>query len=473
MSLRSAAALALLSVLLTGLTAWAQPLTLPGLSADKPAAQPEVLTAEQAFELVHTEQSAIQTEADGRRLLELRWNIAPGHYLYRDQLRLLDAQGQPIPLQIPEGRTLSDAFFGRVQVFHRELRIQAALPERPAQWPLELQWQGCAEIGICYPIQQQSISAAQAGMDGNADAPTPALGEGNTEAAQPGLLQALALPASVRIGPLALPTMALAAFLALFASQWWARLRQRQSNQPVETVLLHATLAGLVAARTAYVVQWWPEYWGPVSASPSSVLQILDIRDGGWNLWAGLLVAVLWAAWSCRSHALLKRGVLQSLGVGAFILMAAYTLRNWVEPSESSLPSLTLVSAAAQPTDLRSYGGQPLVINLWASWCPPCKREMPVLAQAQKNHPGVRFIWINQGEDAAAVLRYLQSMPLPPAQVLLDPEQLAGQHWQQRALPSTYFYDANGRLRSTRTGELSGASLSEQLRIIAPPTQAP
>lgn len=263
MSLRSAAAFVLLSVLLTGMTAWAQPLTLPGLSADKPAAQPEVLTAEQAFELVHTEQSTIQTEADGRRLLELRWNIAPGHYLYRDQLRLLDAQGQPIPLQIPEGRTLSDAFFGRVQVFHRELRIQAALPERPAQWPLELQWQGCAEIGICYPVQQQSISAAQAGMDGNADAPTPALDEGNTEAAQPGLLQALALPASVRIGPLALPTMALAAFLALFASQWWARLRQRQSNQPVETVLLHATLAGLVAARTAYVVQWWPEYWGP------------------------------------------------------------------------------------------------------------------------------------------------------------------------------------------------------------------
>lgn len=472
MSLRSAAALVVLSVLLTGMTAGAQPLTLPSLNADEPAAQPEVLSAEQAFELVRPEQSAIKTEADGRRLLELHWNIAPGHYLYRDQLRLLNAQGQPIPLQIPEGRTLSDAFFGRVQVFHQELRIEAALPERLEQWPLELQWQGCAEIGICYPVQQQSISAAQADANRNADAPAPALSEDNTQATQPGLLQALALPPSVRIGPLALPTMALAAFLALLASQWWARLKQRQSDQPVEALLLHATLAGLVAARAAYVVQWWPEYWAPVSVSPANALQILDIRDGGWNLWAGLLVAAFWAAWSCRSHVILKRGVLQSLGVGAFILMAAYALRNWVEPPTSSLPSLTLVNAAAQPTDLRSYGGQPLVINLWASWCPPCKREMPVLAQAQKDHPGVRFIWINQGEDAAAVLRYLQSMPLPPAQVLLDPDQLAGQHWQQRSLPSTYFYDANGRLRSTRTGELSRASLSEQLRIIAPPTQA-
>jgi len=98
---------------------------------------------------------------------------------------------------------------------------------------------------------------------------------------------------------------------------------------------------------------------------------------------------------------------------------------------------------------------------------------MPVLAQAQKDHPEVRFIWINQGEDAATVLRYLQSMPLPVSQVLLDPEQLAGQHWQQRGLPSTYFYDANGQLHSMRMGELSRASLAEQLSRIAPARPAP
>lgn len=472
MFLRFIAVQALLSaLLLAGTAAWSQPLSPPGLSAGRSAAQSSILGAEQAFALTPPEQNAIRTEADDRRRLELHWTIAPGHYLYRDQLRLRDALGQALPLRIPQGQSRDDAFFGNVQVFHQELRVQAAMPERPEQWPLELQWQGCAEAGICYPVQQQSIRAAQLDLDKTAQPTTP--DPVNTAAASASPLQALALPASVLIGPLAFPSMALATFLAMFASQWWARRKQRQGAQPMEALLLRATLAGLLAARATYVAQWWPEYWSSLRASPAGALQILDIRDGGWNLWAGLLAAALWGAWSARRHAVLRRGVLQSLGLGAFILVTAYALRNWVEPTRPLLPALTLVSAGAQPTDLRSYPGQALAINLWASWCPPCKREMPVLAQAQKDHPEVRFIWINQGEDAATVLRYLQSMPLPVSQVLLDPEQLASRHWQQRGLPSTYFYDASGQLRSMRMGELSRASLAEQLRTIAPARPAP
>ena len=81
-------------------------------------------------------------------------------------------------------------------------------------------------------------------------------------------------------------------------------------------------------------------------------------------------------------------------------------MRNWVEPEKPAIPAIALVTASAQTVDLRSYQGQPLVINLWATWCPPCRREMPVLAQAQKEHPDIRFLWINQGEDATAVMRY-------------------------------------------------------------------
>ncbi len=467
MSLRPIAVLALLSApLLAGTVAWSQPPSAPGLNTDKPAAHSLILEAEQAFALTPPEQTARGTEADGRRLLELHWTIAPGHYLYREPLHLRDALGQTLPLQLPQSQTLSNAFFGKVQVFREELRVQAVLPERPEQWPLELQWQGCADAGICYPVQQRSIHAAPVDMDRTAQATTSA--SGNTEAASTGLLRALALPASVLIGPLVLPTMAVAVLLAMLASQWWARRKQRQDGQPMEALLLHATLAGLLAARAAYVAQWWTEYRAPMSASPASAWKILDVRDGGWNLWAGLVAAAIWTIWGSRAHAPLRRGVLQSLGLGAFVLVAAYALRNWVPAPRPALPALTLVSAAAQPTNLRSYRGQALVVNLWASWCPPCKREMPVLAQAQKEHPEVRFVWINQAEDAATVLRYLRSMPLPASQVLLDPEQLASQHWRQRGLPSTYFYDAHGQLQSQRMGELSRASLAEQLRTLAP-----
>ena len=464
----AAAALLSASLLMggAGATQLQVPALLPSATASSTAQASDVLSAEQAFALDTPAPSAIKTNDSGAQRLSLQWRIAPGYYLYRDQLKLTDAQGQPLALNIPPGETLTDAFFGTVQVFHDALHIDAPLPQRPEQWPLQLQWQGCAHAGVCYPPQHQSITAQQLGIRTIDAAPT--IGAAEKAPAPTSLLQSLALPASVVIGPMALPTMALAVFLALFLSQWWARRQQLRTGQPVESLLMRATLVGLLVARLAYVGQWWREYWLPVATSPASALQLIDIRDGGWNLWAGLAAALAWIAWKGRSNASLRRGTLQALTAGAFILIAAHALRTWVEPQKPSLPAFTLVNAAAQPVELRSYQGQPLVINLWATWCPPCRREMPVLAQAQKEHPEVRFVWINQGEDAAAVMRYLQTMALPLPQVLLDPEQRASAHWQQRGLPSTYFYDAQGQLRSMRMGELSRASLAEQLAGIAP-----
>lgn len=460
--LRLAAAALLSASLLTEMAGAAKPLQVPVLSHGSAAAPTqEVLPSDQAFVLESFGQSAIKTGANQQQLLQLRWTIAPGYYLYRDQLKLSDAQGQPVELEIPAGETLSDAFFGTVQVFHQTLSVQAALPQKAGQWPLQLQWQGCAHVGVCYPPQTQSISAQQLGLESAQD--TASLT--SVPSSAPGWLQSLALPPSVQVGPLALPTMAVAVLIALFLSQWWGRRQQLRTGQPVEALLLRATLLGLLAARLAYMGQWWREYLGQL---PAGLLQIVDIRDGGFNLWAGLLAAVGWTLWRSRNQALLRRGTLQALAAGALILIASHALRTWTEPQKQPLPALSLVSASAQTIDLRSYQGQPLVINLWATWCPPCRREMPVLAQAQKERPDVRFVWINQGEDAQTVLRYLQTMQLPPDQVLLDRQQQASQHWRQRGLPSTYFYDGQGQLRSTRMGELSRASLAEHLAGIAP-----
>lgn len=454
------AASALLSaLLLTGAAAWAQPLSVPALTLQSNTTQPEILSAEQAFVLAPPSLGAGKTE---EKPLRLSWQIAPGHYLYRDQIHIHDALGQRLDPDIPQGEMLTDAFFGRVQVFHQRLQLQAALPTRTEQWPLQLQWQGCAQIGVCYPPQQARVTARQLGLNVEAEAAPPARVSTNAP-------HWLALPPSTQLGPVALPSMALIVFIALFASQWWARRQQRRGSQPVESVLLQATLAGLLGARLAYVAQWWQEYRGESAAGHlSDLLRMIDIRDGGWNLWVGLLAALLWTLWRSRNQTVLRRGSLQALALGALILIAGYAMRTLPAGQKIALPSIPFVNAAAQNVDLSRYQGQPLVINLWASWCPPCKREMPVLAQAQKDHPGLRFIWINQGEDAATVIRYLQTMPLPAAQVLLDPEQRASRHWQQRGLPSTYFYDANGQLQSMRMGELSRASLAEHLQVIAP-----
>ena len=107
--------------------------------------------------------------------------------------------------------------------------------------------------------------------------------------------------------------------------------------------------------------------------------------------------------------------------------------------------------------------GKPMVVNLWASWCPPCRREMPVLAAAQQREAGVNFVFVNQGEDGATAQRYLSEGRLGLANVLLDPGAALGREVGSGALPTTLFYDASGRLVDTHLGELSAASLASKL----------
>lgn len=121
---------------------------------------------------------------------------------------------------------------------------------------------------------------------------------------------------------------------------------------------------------------------------------------------------------------------------------------------------------------LHSYRGKPLVINIWATWCPPCRREMPVLQQAQSDYPHVTFLFVNQGETPENVSTFLATTGLSLTHVLFDGTGLLAQRVGSMALPTTLFYDANGRLVGSHLGELSRASLRHALepfdRAIAP-----
>ena len=132
-----------------------------------------------------------------------------------------------------------------------------------------------------------------------------------------------------------------------------------------------------------------------------------------------------------------------------------------------ALPALEVTSLEGRPMNLVEFKGKPTVVNLWATWCPPCVREMPVLHQAQVERPGVNFVFLNQGESAERVRTWLQARNLPMRNVLLDANRQAGAAFKQRALPTTLFFDAKGRLVSTRVGELSAATLSERLQALA------
>jgi len=136
--------------------------------------------------------------------------------------------------------------------------------------------------------------------------------------------------------------------------------------------------------------------------------------------------------------------------------------------NNTALPKVSLTTLAGEPADLAALAaGKPMVINLWASLCSPCRRKMPVLTAAQKRETGVRFVFVNQGEDGTTAQHYLTAAQLDLANVLLDPGAGIGREVGSMALPTTLFYDASGRLIDTNLGELSAASLASKLNRLA------
>ena len=122
--------------------------------------------------------------------------------------------------------------------------------------------------------------------------------------------------------------------------------------------------------------------------------------------------------------------------------------------------------AAVNPATVPEPKRNTTVVNLWATWCPPCRREMPLPQQAQAAHPALNFVFVNQGEARDVILRYLQGQGIVLRNVLIDLRRATGVAFNERALPTTLFFDARGRLLSTRVGGLSEATLAERLGAI-------
>jgi len=269
------------------------------------------------------------------------------------------------------------------------------------------------------------------------------------------------------IGPLALPWSLLLPMLAwIVGSALHERLARRTGLGPGtrHSWLLMACM--LLAARTGYVL-YFPDEYGRAPWS------ILDLRDGGWAPWWGVAAAVTYVVflWAARSP------WRRTASAGAAMALVLWVSGNaWLHPSPPSLeeqaatalpelPSWRLTALDGAALDLQDLKGRPTVVNFWATWCPPCRREMPVLLQASRQAPDVRFIWVNQGEERDKAARYAAQQGLPPAGVLLDADSDLGRLLGLRALPTTLFYDARGRLVASRIGELSAATLAERLRL--------
>ena len=127
---------------------------------------------------------------------------------------------------------------------------------------------------------------------------------------------------------------------------------------------------------------------------------------------------------------------------------------------------LALQDIQGKQVSLQQLQGKPAVINMWATWCAPCRREMPLLQQAQKNHPEVQFVLVNQGEKAPAVTAYLQKNQVDVTHVWLDEAMQARSALPYQGLPSTYFLNKKGEIVAHSLGEIKHEQLEQYLQQI-------
>lgn len=261
---------------------------------------------------------------------------------------------------------------------------------------------------------------------------------------------------TVTLGPLTMALNHLVLLCALFIASvvgWWVA---RRGGESPESALFNLFLIGLLCARIGFVAAYWTMY-------QSDLLQIIDIRDGGFLLWPGIVGISLAAVWQGWRRASLRRPLGWALFSGAlFWGLASFGTHLYSKGTE--LPEITLRDGTGQAVALHRYRGKPLVINIWATWCPPCRREMPVLQQAQGEYPHVTFLFVNQGETPENVSTFLATTGLSLTHVLFDGTDLLAQRVGSMALPTTLFYDADGRLLGSHLGELSRASLRHALQ---------
>ena len=266
----------------------------------------------------------------------------------------------------------------------------------------------------------------------------------------------------ITLGPLSMDASLLFSLLALMVMFFTAGYLEKKKKIKIEGPLWLIALSAVIAGRVVFVLQFWAQY-------RQSWLTVINIRDGGFSWQTALLVAFIGLVVWLFNKPALRKATFSSVAAGAAVFLLSFGALGFFKPHEViAMPKLELRTLHQEPVALTQFIGKPVVLNLWATWCPPCRREMPVLEEAQLLNTDVHFVFANQAESALVVQKYLDSEGLSLDNVLLDTQTEIAEFVQSRGLPTTLFIDAHGNMQSYRMGELSAASLASHLRALQP-----
>ena len=135
----------------------------------------------------------------------------------------------------------------------------------------------------------------------------------------------------------------------------------------------------------------------------------------------------------------------------------------------STAPDFTLKSLDGTERTLSDYRGKGIVLNFWATYCPPCEKEMPYLEKAYQKYKdqGVEILAVDVAEPTRLVNQFVsqKNITFP---ILLDRDELMIEQYQVQNLPITFFINSNGEIIDKVSGELTEEKIKEGFELIKP-----
>lgn len=147
-----------------------------------------------------------------------------------------------------------------------------------------------------------------------------------------------------------------------------------------------------------------------------------------------------------------RRMVLCALALASTGAWASFEIKPW--PAAKRLPQLALTDLDGRVWNDKALRGRVVLLNFWATWCEPCRAEMPALAALARRHSPNTLIVLaaNYQESEPRIRRYLETVNVG-FPVLLDRDGAAAKAWTNRIFPTTILIGTDGRPRHVVTGE--------------------
>lgn len=150
-------------------------------------------------------------------------------------------------------------------------------------------------------------------------------------------------------------------------------------------------------------------------------------------------------------------------------LVTLFATVAWAGMAEAPAPDFTLKSASGENLRLSELRGDVVMINFWASWCGPCRQEMPILSELHDKYKSMGFtvLGVNVEENSAEARKLLKETPVS-FPVLFDNKSTVSKQYDVVAMPSTVLVDRNGNMRYLHKGYKPGLENTyiEQVRSL-------